>query len=70
MNYTYAIDEDNTVKIFVVGTDFPLILQPFNPDNKDKDWKNRAEAEKWAQNKIVELEARETPTNTTDAPAK
>lgn len=45
--YTFEIDENNAVKIFVEGQEAPVIFQPEWPDGTP--WANKDEAKNWAE---------------------
>jgi hypothetical protein len=51
--YTYTIDEDDAVRIFMNGQDVPMILQPSWPDGTA--WGDAEEAAEWAQTYISSL---------------
>lgn len=45
--YTYTVDEDNTIEVFVEGQEPPMLRQPWYPNQDAFDTKE--EAETWAQ---------------------
>lgn len=52
--YTFKIDKNNAVKIFVEGQDAPMIFQPTWPDGTS--WASAEEASEWAQTYVSSLE--------------
>lgn len=61
MNYTYEIDENNNVRIWLNRTDSsdPIIYQPFSPIGDA--WQNPEEATAWAESMIVDMTAAAQP---------
>lgn len=52
--YTFEIDENNAVRIFMEGQEAPVIFQPDWPNGTP--WASREEAETWAQLYIESFE--------------
>ena len=62
-SYTYTIDKDNVVEIFMNGEEVPVtrqhrapwLIDEEKPELGYADWANKAEAEKWVKGLIAEL---------------
>ena len=54
--YTYTVEEIETgfeVKVYDGEVEHPFLLQPFNPENSNKPFTSKEEANTWAENEIA-----------------
>lgn len=69
--YTFEIDENNAVRIFMEGKEAPVIFQPDWPNGTP--WANKAEATSWAELYILSFEdpeVTELPGNSPEEPTR